>query len=70
MANAVMASLATAKSIAREETLEANAAEDKRAGIAEAMMRLVGTGQANMGTLFKAMAISAPRSADLPGFAA
>ncbi len=55
---------------ARARALQAAAPEDKRAGIAEAMMRLVGTGQANMGTLFKAMAISAPRSADLPGFAA
>ena len=55
---------------ARARALQAVAPEDKRAGIAEAMMRLVGTGQANMGTLFKAMAISAPRSADLPGFAA
>jgi NADH dehydrogenase [ubiquinone] 1 alpha subcomplex assembly factor 7 len=54
----------------RARALQAAAPEDKRAGIAEAMMRLVGTGQANMGTLFKAMAISAPRSADLPGFAA
>jgi NADH dehydrogenase [ubiquinone] 1 alpha subcomplex assembly factor 7 len=55
---------------ARARALQAAAPEDKRAGIAEAMLRLVGTGQANMGTLFKAMAISAPRSADLPGFAA
>jgi NADH dehydrogenase [ubiquinone] 1 alpha subcomplex assembly factor 7 len=55
---------------ARARALQAAAPEDKRAGITEAMMRLVGTGQANMGTLFKAMAISAPRSADLPGFAA
>jgi NADH dehydrogenase [ubiquinone] 1 alpha subcomplex assembly factor 7 len=55
---------------ARARALQAAAPEDKRAGIAEAMLRLVGTGQANMGTLFKAMAISAPRSADLPGFVA
>ena len=54
----------------RAIALQAVAAEDKRAGIAEALVRLVGTGPANMGTLFKAMAISAPQSADLPGFAA
>jgi NADH dehydrogenase [ubiquinone] 1 alpha subcomplex assembly factor 7 len=55
---------------ARALALQAVAPEDKRAGIAAALVRLVGTGRANMGTLFKAMAISAPRSADLPGFAA
>ena len=55
---------------ARALALQAIAPEDKRAGIAAALMRLVGTGRANMGTLFKAMAISAPRSGDLPGFAA
>jgi NADH dehydrogenase [ubiquinone] 1 alpha subcomplex assembly factor 7 len=54
----------------RASALQAVAPEDKRAGIAEAMVRLVSTGQANMGTLFKAMAISAPQSGDLPGFAA
>jgi NADH dehydrogenase [ubiquinone] 1 alpha subcomplex assembly factor 7 len=54
----------------RAIALQAVAAEDKRAGIAEALVRLVGTGPANMGTLFKAMAISAPQSGDLPGFAA
>ena len=55
---------------ARALALQAVAPEDKRAGIATALVRLVGAGPANMGTLFKAMAISAPRSADLPGFAA
>ncbi len=54
----------------RAIALQAVAPEDKRAGIAQALVRLVGTGQAGMGTLFKAMAISAPRSGDLPGFAA
>jgi NADH dehydrogenase [ubiquinone] 1 alpha subcomplex assembly factor 7 len=54
----------------RAIALQAVAPEDKRAGIAEALVRLVGTGQASMGTLFKAMAISAPQSGDLPGFAA
>jgi len=55
---------------ARALALQAVAPDDKRAGIAAALVRLVGTGRANMGTLFKAMAISAPRSGDLPGFAA
>jgi NADH dehydrogenase [ubiquinone] 1 alpha subcomplex assembly factor 7 len=55
---------------ARALALQAVAPEDKRAGIAAALARLAGTGPANMGTLFKAMAISAPRSGDLPGFAA
>jgi NADH dehydrogenase [ubiquinone] 1 alpha subcomplex assembly factor 7 len=53
----------------RALTLQEAAPEDKRAGVAAELVRLVDTGPANMGTLFKAMAISAPHSADLPGFA-
>jgi NADH dehydrogenase [ubiquinone] 1 alpha subcomplex assembly factor 7 len=53
----------------RALALQGVAAEDKRDGIAEALVRLVGTGQENMGSLFKAMAISTPRDHDLPGFA-
>jgi NADH dehydrogenase [ubiquinone] 1 alpha subcomplex assembly factor 7 len=54
---------------ARAATLEANAAEDKRAGIAGALERLVGTGPTGMGTLFKAIGLSSPQLAELPGFA-
>jgi SAM-dependent MidA family methyltransferase len=53
----------------RALALQGVAPEDKRAGIAEALTRLVGSGREHMGTLFKAMAISAPRDHDLPGFA-
>jgi SAM-dependent MidA family methyltransferase len=53
----------------RALALQGGAPEDKRAGVAEALMRLVGTGPDDMGTLFKAMAISAPQDHDLPGFA-
>ena len=53
----------------RALALQEAAPEDKRAGVAAELVRLVDTGPANMGALFKAMAISAPRSADLPGFA-
>jgi NADH dehydrogenase [ubiquinone] 1 alpha subcomplex assembly factor 7 len=53
----------------RALTLQGAAHEDKRAGITEALTRLVGSGRDSMGTLFKAMAISGPRDHDLPGFA-
>jgi NADH dehydrogenase [ubiquinone] 1 alpha subcomplex assembly factor 7 len=54
----------------RALALQGAAPQEKRAGIVEELVRLVGTGQANMGTLFKAMAISTPRIDALPGFAA
>jgi len=54
---------------ARAATLQANAAEDKRAGIAGALERLVGTGPNGMGTLFKAIGLSSPQLTELPGFA-
>jgi NADH dehydrogenase [ubiquinone] 1 alpha subcomplex assembly factor 7 len=53
---------------ARAGVLQANAAEDKRAGIAAALDRLVGTGPTRMGSMFKAIALSAPGVAELIGF--
>jgi len=53
---------------ARAGVLQANAPEDKRAGIQTALDRLVGTGPNQMGALFKAIGFSAPRIAQLPGF--
>jgi NADH dehydrogenase [ubiquinone] 1 alpha subcomplex assembly factor 7 len=52
----------------RARTLAAAVAEDKRPRIAADLTRLVGTGPADMGSLFKAMAISAPQITHLPGF--
>ena len=53
----------------RAAVLAANAAEDKRAGIAAALKRLTGTGPDQMGSLFKAIGFSALEIAQLPGFA-
>jgi NADH dehydrogenase [ubiquinone] 1 alpha subcomplex assembly factor 7 len=55
---------------ARAAALQANAAEDKRPGIAAALERLVGPGPAQMGSLFKAIGLSAPQVDELPGFEA
>jgi SAM-dependent MidA family methyltransferase len=52
----------------RARTLAAAVAEDKRPRIAADLTRLVGSGPADMGSLFKAMAISAPHITHLPGF--
>jgi NADH dehydrogenase [ubiquinone] 1 alpha subcomplex assembly factor 7 len=52
----------------RARTLEAAVAADKRPRIAADLTRLVGTGATDMGSLFKAMAISAPHITHLPGF--
>jgi NADH dehydrogenase [ubiquinone] 1 alpha subcomplex assembly factor 7 len=52
----------------RARALAAAVAEDKRPRIAADLTRLVGTGSTDMGSLFKAMAISAPHIAHLPGF--
>ncbi len=52
----------------RARTLSAAVAEDKRGRIAADLTRLVGTGATDMGSLFKAMAISAPQITHLPGF--
>jgi NADH dehydrogenase [ubiquinone] 1 alpha subcomplex assembly factor 7 len=51
----------------RAAALQANAADDKRAPIATALERLVGTGAAQMGSQFKAIGLSAPEIV-LPGF--
>ena len=53
---------------ARAAVLLANAAEDKRPGIAAALERLTGTGPGHMGSLFKAIGFSAPGIVQLPGF--
>jgi NADH dehydrogenase [ubiquinone] 1 alpha subcomplex assembly factor 7 len=55
---------------ARAGVLQANAPEDKRAAIAAALDRLVGAGPTRMGTMFKAIGLSAPMIAQLPGFEA
>jgi len=52
----------------RAAALQANAAEDKRPGIAAALNRLVGPGPTQMGSLFKAIGLSAPQIEQLPGF--
>jgi NADH dehydrogenase [ubiquinone] 1 alpha subcomplex assembly factor 7 len=52
----------------RARTLAAAVTENKRPRIAADLARLVGTGAADMGALFKAMAISAPQITHLPGF--
>jgi NADH dehydrogenase [ubiquinone] 1 alpha subcomplex assembly factor 7 len=52
----------------RARSLQAAVAEDKRGRIAVDLTRLVGTGATDMGSLFKAMAISAPQITHLPGF--
>jgi len=54
----------------RARALQSAVGEEKRARIEEDLMRLVGSGTAHMGTLFKAMAISAPAIDHLPGFRA
>src|SRR5262249_28622441 len=53
----------------RAAMLQANATESKRADIAAALQRLTGTGPNQMGSLFKAIAFSAPAIVRLPGFA-
>jgi NADH dehydrogenase [ubiquinone] 1 alpha subcomplex assembly factor 7 len=52
----------------RARTLQAGVAEDRRGRIAADLTRLIGTGSTDMGSLFKAMAISAPHITRLPGF--
>jgi NADH dehydrogenase [ubiquinone] 1 alpha subcomplex assembly factor 7 len=52
----------------RAAMLQANGSESKRADIAAAVLRLTGTGPGQMGSLFKAIAFSAPAIAHLPGF--
>ena len=53
---------------ARAAMLQANASASKRADIAAAVERLAGTGPDRMGSLFKAIAFSAPAMTHLPGF--
>jgi SAM-dependent MidA family methyltransferase len=55
---------------ARAAVLQENSDEDKRPAIAAALERLVGTGPAHMGSMFKAIGLSAPRIAHLLGFEA
>ncbi len=52
----------------RAAALQSVAPEDKRAGIATALQRLTATGSAHMGSLFKAIGLSAPQLQTLPGF--
>jgi NADH dehydrogenase [ubiquinone] 1 alpha subcomplex assembly factor 7 len=52
----------------RAHTLAAAVAADKQPRIAADLARLVGTSATDMGSLFKAMAISAPHITRLPGF--
>jgi NADH dehydrogenase [ubiquinone] 1 alpha subcomplex assembly factor 7 len=52
----------------RARALAAAVAADKQPRIAADLARLVGTGATDMGSLFKAMAISAPHITRLPGF--
>jgi NADH dehydrogenase [ubiquinone] 1 alpha subcomplex assembly factor 7 len=52
----------------RAAMLQANAPEPKRADIAAALQRLTGGRPDQMGSLFKAIAFSAPAIAQLPGF--
>ena len=54
----------------RAHALQNAVADDKRVHIEEDLMRLVGSGSAHMGSLFKAMAISSPAIDHLPGFRA
>jgi len=52
----------------RTRALQGAIPEDKRGAVEAELTRLVGAGAANMGTLFKAIAISAPHIGNLPGF--
>jgi NADH dehydrogenase [ubiquinone] 1 alpha subcomplex assembly factor 7 len=53
---------------ARAAVLQAKTRESTRTDIAAALHRLTGTGPDLMGSLFKAIAFSAPAIAQLPGF--
>jgi NADH dehydrogenase [ubiquinone] 1 alpha subcomplex assembly factor 7 len=53
---------------ARAAALQASADEDKRPAIAAALERLIGSGPVGMGTMFKAIGMSAPQIKELPGF--
>ena len=53
---------------ARAAALQANGSEEQRASIAAALERLIGDGPTGMGTMFKAMGLSAPQVKALPGF--
>ncbi|MGU3496613.1 class I SAM-dependent methyltransferase [Xanthobacteraceae bacterium A53D] len=55
---------------ARAHALSANANEAQRAAISAAQDRLAGTGEGQMGSLFKVLALGAPSLGPLPGFAA
>lgn len=52
----------------RAATLQEGADEEGHASIAAARDRLIGDGPTGMGTLFKAVGLSAPRVRELPGF--
>jgi NADH dehydrogenase [ubiquinone] 1 alpha subcomplex assembly factor 7 len=53
---------------ARAAALQAQADEEQRPFIAAALRRLIGTGRLEMGALFKAIGLSPPQIAGLPGF--
>jgi NADH dehydrogenase [ubiquinone] 1 alpha subcomplex assembly factor 7 len=52
----------------RASALQANGNEEQRAGIAAALERLIGDGPTGMGTMFKAIGLSAAQIKELPGF--
>jgi SAM-dependent MidA family methyltransferase len=52
----------------RAAALQANGSEEQRASIATALDRLIGDGPTAMGTMFKAIGLSAPNVKALPGF--
>jgi NADH dehydrogenase [ubiquinone] 1 alpha subcomplex assembly factor 7 len=53
----------------RAAALQANGSEEQRAGVAAALERLIGDGPTGMGTMFKAIGLSAPGVKELLGFA-
>jgi SAM-dependent MidA family methyltransferase len=53
---------------ARAAALAANGSEEQSASIAIALDRLIGDGPTAMGTMFKAIGLSAPQVKELPGF--
>ena len=52
----------------RAAALQANGSEDQRASIAAALERLIGDGPTGMGTMLKAIGLSAPPVKELLGF--
>ena len=52
----------------RAAALQTNGSEEQSAGVAAALDRLIGDGPTSMGTMFKAIGLSAPNVKTLPGF--